>query len=169
MAFDRKFEPKMQDGIIPFHPRSVPGCFNEERLYKYLKTKYPQLLIQFGSRKDVYDIYTTYADFDAVGVDRHYRLILDHKDIHKHREHSRCAGKPGFIAFMFPKDSGYWFFLPVSSKIITKSCGRPVIDGYVLSACVSDPIYAGLTKISKADWFKNTVEAIYNIRNVYNI
>lgn len=159
MSIDHKFDQRYNP-MLNLYGRRPPGIDTEEMLFHYLKTKYPHLIMQFGSRKGIYDIYTTFADFDAVGVDKHYRLNLSHKDIKRHRHYSKHAGKPGFIAFMFPKDSGYWFFLPVSSRLITRGCGRPVIDGYLLAACVVDPILKGTLKISKAAWFKNTINPL---------
>jgi len=162
MPYNRSFNPSVFEQFLNLQGKRPAGTDTEEALYSYLTQRYKGLKFHWGNRKGTYDIYSLFSLFDAVGVDKHYRLILDHKDIKKHREEANRMHIPGYISFQFPINSGYWFFLPVKSKIITKACGRPTIDGYVLSACIKDPINAQTELILKPDWFKNTVSIIIN-------
>lgn len=114
------------------------GYKRELELLQYLKKTYPYEALNFkkGTWKDTYDIYGRMGNFDMVGYDSRYRLILGHKRFCKdHKEVQAKTGIKGYIVFKWMNE---YYFLPVSTKLL---CHKkvPTITAKLLGRCVKHP------------------------------
>ncbi len=105
------------------------GLEGEVKLHEYLKLHYPDIDFKLLNGKGIFDIECHLALFDHVGVDDKGCLIIDHKNILKHKDY--CARKctPGYLVFWHKND---YKFISVNSKHLLRS--RPAITTGLLSA-----------------------------------
>lgn len=114
------------------------GYKRELELLQYLKKTYPYESLNFkkGTWKDTYDIYGRMGNFDMVGYDARYRLILGHKRFCRdHKEVQARTGIKGYIVFFWMNE---YYFLPVSTKLLCRK-KVPTITAKLLGRCVKHP------------------------------